>query len=204
MLEKQNTNKILMVKPPKLLRYFYSSCRLQLLSCIVAIATLGIESIVPGSPVRAYGADLLQCEGFSTTTFSPGLTNTPKPTTFSSEAQLGPCVSLSDPKLKSGGFKFTGQSPSLSCIKSGVTSITEKYTWNTGETSTIRYVSTVVNQAAATVTTTATGRVESGKFQGYTAVRQVVILTTNLAGCVTPSGVTTLTGPATLTLTSPL
>ncbi|WP_181797607.1 hypothetical protein [Streptomyces sp. WELS2] len=74
------------------------------------------------------------------------------------------------------------------------------YVWNTGDSSTITFSNTdVVKAADGTSTVTATGAVTAGLGQGSSAVKVIVLPQLSPTACAA-SGVSSITGPATLSI----
>lgn len=107
------------------------------------------------------------------TTFSPALTGTPQAVTISTQANYGPCVSLTHPDITSG--TASGQTSSqLSCLDLlKQVQNQQKITWNSGETS-IYQATTTATIVGALVVNVTTGTVTEGLFEGA-AVQQVQI-----------------------------
>jgi hypothetical protein len=106
--------------------------------------------------------------------------------------------SPSDPLIHSGT-----QSSVLTGVRSctdlvGTANATAVIAWNTGQTSTVTYNITTSNVAGQIVNQT-TGTVTAGVFEGNT-LAGAVVLVGDLTKCSTPGGLTSLSGPYSLTL----
>lgn len=170
---------------------------------LAVLATLAATLLASLTLAPAAQASIHQitCLGSTTQTFSPPLTNTPKPTTITISTSYTNCVSLTAPSITSGTSFSSATSPNASCVSllNGTqTQVPTTVTWNTGETSTITQT-TVVTIVAGQVVATSTGTVTSGKFLGATTVRVVTYLATDIQnGCLSPQGLPSNTGPVTL------
>lgn len=192
-----------MTTPATLLARLNTRRRVATFACAITTATLGVEFSLAGLPAHAAPAADLACAGARTTTYSPGITTTPRETTYTINGALTSCESPSDPTLISGTYSSTGKAI-LSCSLSSGSSVSyETYKFNNGESSTARYVSNVVTKPAGQTVVTSIGTVESGKFKGDMATRTATVVTQESTQCLSRDGVTSTTGPVTLTFTRP-
>jgi hypothetical protein len=143
-----------------------------------ALATTAALAVVgPAAPANAdSGLELAACTlagSTETVDYTPALTSTQQPTTVSIDTRYDNCVALSRPALHSGSRSnsFTRETSCLDLANGGQRTYT--IDWNTGEQSTLSGTS-LANVVGAVLTTTTTGTVTSGLFQGATFVQQVV------------------------------
>ncbi|HVR95507.1 MAG TPA: hypothetical protein VMW27_02760 [Thermoanaerobaculia bacterium] len=151
------------------------------------------------SPAVAQGGDVL-CPGTHSVTFSPGLRLTPGFVHLTRSTIYTPCVSVSDPTI-TYGITSGGGAFQASCLDllAGPPSTTWIITWNTGETSEWLYSSSTQN-VSGTIIQTQIGVIVAGKFAGSTAIGVLALAAPPVIQCLSPSGVTTSQGLATLTI----
>ncbi|AKF84766.1 hypothetical protein MFUL124B02_04220 [Myxococcus fulvus 124B02] len=144
---------------------------------------------------------LMSCPvGSTMNRYSPPLSMVPRDTTVTGTSTFSNCVSLSG-EVTSGELSFYVELPGFSCQDLlEVGSARADITWNTGETSTLLQTRGSVQVSNATVVLTYVGTVESGKFQGATAIRTLTYFDVNLFDCFSSRGVPGLSGVTTLTL----
>lgn len=132
-------------------------------------------------------------------TYNPGLTLIPREIDFTSTGTLAACLSPSHPEITGGEFTASG-SGTASCL-TGSVSNTTVYHWNTGQHSTVVGSFSVNLKPGGTTVLVLVGTVTSGLFQGATAAQTKVLPATNLADCLTPEGLTSVSGPISFTAT---
>jgi hypothetical protein len=168
------------------------------LCTLLSAAALAMSGVVFPSPAaHALTADVL-CAGTETVTYQPGLLLTPQTVNVTVNGILAPCTS-SDRHITSGTYlqHFT---TTLSCSTLlGGLAATRVFNWSDGESSTFSY-NRAINDVGGQTTVTFTGTIVSGKFEGDTAIEQVVFVTLNTLQCLAPPGVTAL-GPGVAVLT---
>ncbi|MGW0933057.1 hypothetical protein [Streptomyces sp. NPDC002644] len=167
-----------------------SASALLLGGLLVAGPGAGSASALPGD---------LTCPALQTVTYNPGLTVLPQQVTFDSDIVLGPCVSVTHPSITGGTGSFQGTG-SLSCVGGNPGAFNVVYNWNDGSSSTIRYTLTIDLKPGGQTVITTVGTVISGVFTGNTASHTTLAVTTDLLGCLSPGGITSLSGPIVLTL----
>jgi hypothetical protein len=143
---------------------------------------------------------LVSCTGTYASTYTPGLTSTPKPTTFAAHGTLGPCVSGLGPDFASAEIE-TGGSGDLSCVAGGNTSGTGTLTWAGGQESEFSHTGLVSLRPLGITVLVIDGTITDGALDGATFVWTVTFVTLDLLNCLTPQGVTSMSGPTTLTVT---
>lgn len=166
----------------------------------VPAAALAVAAVLlPATPASAAPFQVV-CGGSQTTTYSPGLTNTPQTVQRSGTNIHTPCVSTLPPLTFSGSTSFTSTA-SLSCLSlTAANTGTDLITWSTGRTSTFAYNRTVTVVQGQTVVTL-TGSITAGDFTGATAVETITSVNLDLAACSTPQGITSTYGVSELTIT---
>ncbi|MBZ4401159.1 hypothetical protein [Myxococcus sp. AS-1-15] len=159
------------------------------------------EGEVPAS-VEQDLSTLVTCPvGSVTVTFDPPLRRTPQDVVTTSTGVLSNCVTLLGSPVTSATAWRQLNEPGLSCANLLKTpSTTLSLTWNTGETSTLRSTQVRVASEPAVAIAEETGTVLSGKFEGATSVRTATFVSTDLAACDSPEGLSSLNGLLSLSL----
>lgn len=138
------------------------------------------------------------CTGWTYTTYTPGLTNTPKSTTVVDDGNLniidahsptGSCLALGS-SASAGERNVTAQLD-LGCSQLIVESGVETINWNDGQSTSFDFSATVTRGLSNTVILE-TGTVTSGEFSGASVVETFIAPNLAFAGCNTPGGVTSL------------
>lgn len=155
--------------------------------CALLIALSAVLAPPAGAAIRQ-----LSCVGTQSTTFSPGLTNTPATTTVGYRAIFAPCISLTDPTVTAGtyGGSFVRVSSCTSLLSSPAGRRT--LNWTNGRSSVFEFTSTAT-YAAGQLITTLTGAITSGAFAGSTAI-QTLTAVADPTQCANPGGVSSLFG----------
>jgi hypothetical protein len=170
--------------------------RRALVAAAAAALTAGL-ALIPGG--RAYASDTtLTCAGSSSTTYSPGLTDTTAQVSYVADQTFGPCLAVGDPTLTGGTDHATGTFD-VSCLTFGLYAVNgDVIDWNDGTSSTIDWTTSVVNYLENALQIEQEGTVISGVGAGDTAVETLTLASGALAACTTQQGVTTLGGLMTL------
>ncbi|MBW4569865.1 MAG: hypothetical protein KME31_18125 [Tolypothrix carrinoi HA7290-LM1] len=179
---------------------FTKRCRLSAFACAIAATVLSADFAFVNQSARAQVLELT-CTGSQTTTYSPGLQLTPQPTNLTIQGAATTCTSLTDSSVKSGTYTATGQVTNSCLLSSPTPAFDLTINWNNGQSSTISFTSNTVLSPLATTQVVSTGQVTSGLFQGAMATSSVTVVTPQATQCLSPGGVTTLSGPLVLTLT---
>lgn len=162
-----------------------------------AVALLAAAAMAPA----AGAATALTCPGTETSTFSPPLTNTTKPTSISIGHSYGPCVNATNPlELRSGTASVTIPPVPLSCTSllfSGPGS--RVIHWSTGTTSTFSFTATMSFLAGGAIQVTEEGSITAGEFFGDTALSTVTVASSNFLAC-GGAGVSQFVGVVTMTI----
>lgn len=138
------------------------------------------------------------CVGTQSSSYAPGLTNRVQSTTIGVSGVLSPCLSLSDPSIRSGtyGSPVTRDTSCLELLNGGPG--TRVFRWSTGRTSTFSFNS-ISNYVQGQIVVTLNGTITSGQFSGAT-VTQETVLVADLTRCGDPAGLTTANGLTTLAI----
>lgn len=149
----------------------------------------------------AGAASLLTCGASQTATFSPALKTTPQSVAVAVQSQYGPCVNAAHPlELRTGTASAAFPPATLSCDGLLVASPGQRtITWSTGATSTFTFTAVGNTIAGGVLQVTQTGTITAGEFSGSTAVGVLLLAAGALDACDT-TGVSSLTGPGTLTI----
>lgn len=158
-----------------------------------------IFSIAAGAPAQAETVTLNCSVGTEIVHYSPGITNTPKPTTITGTEQLTACVGV--PLGISNAQISVSGSGNIGCESSDA-DITLDILWGDQTSSTAEVVNAITQRPAGQIILVSEAEIVSGRFVGATLIRTVTLLQTDLAGCSTPEGVTSAAGPITMTVTS--
>ncbi|MQA90156.1 MAG: hypothetical protein GEU90_07965 [Gemmatimonas sp.] len=152
------------------------------------------------SPAQAMaGLVNLTCLGTNDAQFSPGLTFQTQTVDIEAEGEYTTCLS-SDPAVTSGIYTASGEG-TLSCLAGGHAG-QFTITWNTGESSTVEFTNSLALRPGGQTVVTATGTVIGGKFVGDRFDGTFTLFQLDVLACLTPQGVRSASGPATLLFTS--
>ncbi|CAM3917108.1 hypothetical protein G4177_13080 [Corallococcus sp. ZKHCc1 1396] len=136
--------------------------------------------------------------GDLTTTYTPGITHTPRTSTVSTTGRFS-CLTLAGEPVSSATVSTVSPPVTLSCnnpLSEGAAQAT--LTWSTGETSVLSLNEQKVEVQDATTVQTFSSVVTSGKYAGANVVRTVKYLTADLtANCASPIGLARTHGIAT-------
>jgi len=139
------------------------------------------------------------CTGSSGITYAPGLTFTPRTSTYAESDSYTSCLS-SDPTLTSGSASASYTS-SFSCLNPLSVAEDSHYTvhWNNGHSSVfdLTYTDTIV---AGVENVTGIGTVVSGDFTGASATFVWLYAAPNPLACLTTTGMTSQTGTVLVTI----
>jgi hypothetical protein len=143
---------------------------------------------------------IIECPvGATAATFTPGITNTPKPTTIDSYSVFGACLSLSESGVIPLFFRYQVQG-NLSC---GATTSTADITilWN-DYTQSRAVGSAITVRPTGQVVAVVNGTILDGHFKGGTFNYTVAQAQQNVLDCFTPGGVKYVSGASPFTLIS--
>jgi hypothetical protein len=167
----------------------------------LAVTSLLGGGLAAASPAAAQSSalDVVTCPlGTQSTTYSPGLTNTSRPTSYVSEGVVTGCVDLSGNGITSATYTGTGGG-TAGCLESSLTN-TMLVNWSNGQSSTVTGTGTIQLKPNGTSVVVHNGEVTSGAFDGSGVTLTLVLTSLDLLGCLTPEGVTNTGGPVTLTV----
>lgn len=138
---------------------------------------------------------LLECPGYETTSYNPGLILATRQVTLNASGAIGPCIGLPLDHTN-GTIQFTGNGP-LSCL-TGSSSGNGRIDWQNDQTSstTFDYTAAVGLRPGGISVLVLTGEVKSGDFQGSQIIIEIVLVPApaQTLQCLTPSGLDTSSG----------
>lgn len=141
---------------------------------------------------------VLSCVGTEVASYSPGLTNTLRPTDIHVHGVVGPCVGL--PLGVGSAIYDAFAQGSVSCTSGTVVLSSFVISWSDGTASNITPSGVIVQRLVGQVVRVETSTVTGGRFLGATIVRTSTLLDTGFLACGTPEGVPAVAGPVTLTV----
>ncbi|WP_299538854.1 hypothetical protein [uncultured Streptomyces sp.] len=170
-----------------------------LLVCVALLTSLGLSAPAAAASPSA----LIDCPGYATQQFSPGLRLLPQPVSFHAEGPFGPCVTTS-PDHVFADYEADGQAL-LSCsVSLPVTGVSGTVRWKdaSGDPSGTSHF-----DGGISLTQRPTGQnvvvvlatITAGDFAGDQILYEIVLLNTDLLACLT-TGITQVAGPANLTV----
>jgi hypothetical protein len=162
------------------------------------VAAAGVTLAGGAGTARADGI-ALNCEGWETSNYSPGLLLTPREVTFSATSLYGPCVAVGS-DISSGESDLRA-TQTASCTLSSTGLGEERIHWNTGEVSVVQNEVNIVEHPVGQTVVTTLGTVVSGPFTGDNTKRVLTLVTPSALQCLSEPGVTSVSGPVTLTFT---
>jgi hypothetical protein len=167
------------------------------LGSLVGVLGLALCGALMASPAHASTSSMI-CTGWTYTTYTPGLTNTAKPTTIVDDGNLnvidehsptGSCIAIGS-SATAGERNVTAQI-NLGCTQLITETGVETINWNDGQSTSFTFSANVTRGLATTVILE-TGTVTSGEFLGATVVETFTAPNLAFLGCGTPGGVTSL------------
>lgn len=161
---------------------------------ILAASGMGVSSAAPASAVVV---DVNCPLGTQVGSYSPGMTLLPRQIEFTATGTLGGCMAPTHPEIT--GATFTSLVVGTFSCLSGSTSNISTYHWNNGQSSVVRGGFEVNLKPGGTTVLVLTGTVTEGLFQGATVVQTKVLPATDLVACLTPEGLTSVSGTASFT-----
>lgn len=166
---------------------------------VAAVAGILAAAVVGVSPASAAPAVVdVNCPlGTQVGSYSPGMTLLPRQIEFTATGTLGGCVSPSHPEIT--GATFTALVVGTFSCLSGSTSNLSTYHWNNGQSSVVEGGFEVNLKPGGTTVLILTGTVVEGLFEGATVIQTKVLPATDLLACLTPEGLTSVSGTASFT-----
>ncbi|MEU1057023.1 hypothetical protein ABZ397_31320 [Streptomyces sp. NPDC005876] len=168
---------------------------------IMALSLLGLTAVpASATPPAAQGSSagasaLLECPGYETTTYQPGLTLLPRQVALSASGAIGPCIGLPLDHTN-GTISFTGNG-SLSCTGGNSTGNGHiDWTNPQASNSTFDFAAGVGLRPGGVSVLVLTGEIKSGDFEGSTIVFEIILVpgVSQTLQCLTPQGLTTSSG----------
>ncbi|WP_228038652.1 hypothetical protein [Nostoc sp. LEGE 12450] len=180
--------------------------RVSLLACTIAAATLGIDFSFASQASNAEILPALICQGAQTSSYSPNITNEKKTTTIDVEGVLTSCVYLlpifpnSGTLTRIGTYSTTIPSIQASCndLLPPFNPSDLTYKWSNNQSSTVRFVSGLINVVGGQTIIESNGIVTSGEFKNYAVRRTIALVAPNPTSCSDGVGVSKTTGTITL------
>ncbi|MGW0602258.1 hypothetical protein ACWD11_34870 [Streptomyces sp. NPDC002776] len=172
-----------------------------LLTCLAAVGALVMPAAYAGPAAAATTEQtaLLECPGYETTSYNPGLTLATRQVALSADGAVGPCLGLPLDHTN-GTISFTGNGQ-LSCI-AGSSTGTGRINWQNDRTSTTTFDYTAVAglRPGGVSVLVLTGDVKSGDFQGSQIIIEIVLVPApaQTLQCLTPNGLDTSSGAVNL------
>lgn len=145
-----------------------------------AVAILALARALLTAKAASAASNLVSCTGQEDVTYNPGLTFTPQDTTVTIRGFLGssaPGCSCVAPgtDITSATYSEVFGRPGASCSQLAFDAPgTRTFAWNDGTTSTFPFTAQIQTTPTAS-TVTLTGTISAGRFQGHTAVEEIVI-----------------------------
>ncbi|HWU05975.1 MAG TPA: hypothetical protein VN520_06210 [Streptomyces sp.] len=142
---------------------------------------------------------LLDCPGYETSTYQPGLTLVPRQVALSASGAIGPCVGLPLGHT-TGTVTFTGNGL-LSCVWEEAQGGGRIDWTNPGNSSSSFTFTTAISLRPGGLSVIVlSGPIGSGDFQGSTIVVEFILAPgpAQVLDCLTPEGLTTVSGPLNL------
>ncbi|MGD9486089.1 hypothetical protein WDH52_23070 [Streptomyces sp. TRM70308] len=166
-------------------------------AALFALGLMPTAQAAPAAPVTSSSQQdaLLECPGYETTSYKPGLTLTPRQVALSASGSIGPCLGL-PPDHTNGTILFTGNGE-LSCTGGNSTG-NGRIDWANDQTSssTFDFTAGVGLRPGGDSVLVLTGEVKSGDFQGSTIIIEIILAAapTQTLECLTTDGLDTSSG----------
>jgi hypothetical protein len=176
------------------------------LAALAGVVGLALGSAVLAAPAHASLATI-SCTGWTHATYTPGLTNTAKPTAVVVDGDLnvidahsptGSCLALGS-SATAGQRDVTAQLD-VGCTQLIVETGVETINWNDGRSTSFTFSANVTRGLSNTVLLE-TGTVTAGEFAGDSVVETFTAPNTAFLACGTPGGVTALDFVTAITIT---
>lgn len=176
------------------------------LTTLVGLVALALGDIALVSAPAHAAVATVSCTGWSYTTYSPGLTDTVRPTevivagrlnVIDAHSPTGSCLALGS-NATSGQRNVTALLD-LSCDAVLTETGTETIDWNDGQSTSFSFTATAAHVGSNTVLTE-TGTVTSGEFLGEKVVETFTAANPAFTDCATETGVTSLDYATVLTI----
>jgi hypothetical protein len=181
--------------------HFPSNYRVFCFGLVVVVMGAMLSMATP--PVHAQGLALLACNGHSSTTFSPGITNQVQNVTYVGDNTFACTPPLGNTELTGGTSDVSVSGAPLSCTSlflPGPENRAVPYNWNDASESTITYTLATVETVGGDIVITETGSVTGGLYDGYPSVLVTTLFDGILNNCGTSRGQVSVAGQETLTI----
>ncbi|MFH9657998.1 hypothetical protein ACH4NF_30310 [Streptomyces sp. NPDC017248] len=166
------------------------------------VSAAPVQAGVRGAPAGTQA--LLDCPGYETSTYQPGLTLVPRQVTLSASGAIGPCAGLPLGHT-TGTVTFTG-SGLLSCVWEEAQG-GGRIDWTNpeGTSSTFTFTTAISLRPGGLSVIVLSGEIGSGDFTGSTIVVEFILAPgpAQTLECLTPQGLTTVSGPLNLQIIRP-
>jgi hypothetical protein len=168
----------------------------------LVIVVVGAMLSMGTTAVHAQGLGLA-CNGHSSTTFSPGITNEIQDVNYVGNNTFACTPPLGNTELTGGISQVSVSNAPLSCLSlyppNGEDRVVP-YNWNDGEQSVVTYTDATVVTADGNIVITETGSVTSGLYSGYQSTLITTLFDSILSNCGTSRGQVSVAGQETLTI----
>jgi hypothetical protein len=174
---------------------------------LVALTTLALGTGAAAfTPAQALSLATISCTGWTYTTYSPGLTNTVRPTTVVDQGRLnvigphsptGSCIAVGSGATS--GTRDVTALLNLSCNAILTETGVETIKWDDGQSTSFSFTATAAHVGSNTVLTE-TGNVTSGEFAGDHVVETFTAPNASFTDCATTTGVGSLDYATVLTI----
>ncbi|HTJ69253.1 MAG TPA: hypothetical protein VL551_17080 [Actinospica sp.] len=168
-----------------------------------AVAFVGVVALALGTAMAASApahaaVATITCTGWTYTTYTPGLTDTVRPTTVVDQGRLnvigphsptGSCLAVGS--SATSGTRDVTALLNLSCDAVLTESGVETIVWNDGQSTSFTFTATAAHVGSNTVLTE-TGDVTTGEFTGDHVVETFTAPNLSFLDCATATGVTSL------------
>lgn len=162
-----------------------------------AVTVLVTAFTLAASAPGAGAVSVVRCTGTSSVTYSPGLTDTPTPTTAALDDALGPCASALPLWTGSATVSRTIPLGEASCLDLlGSASSTKVLNWSDATSSAFTF-NAIANSIRGQIVVNEIGTISAGRYRSSTALGTIV-RPADLTACSTPAGLTRVTGIYTL------
>lgn len=166
---------------------------------LIALGLTPTAQAAPAVPAASQQAALLECPGYETTSYKPGLTLLPRQVALSASGAIGPCLGVPLDHTN-GTITFTGNGQ-LSCTTGNSTG-NGRIDWKNDQTSssTFDFTAAVGVRPAGDSVLVLTGEIKSGDFQSSTIIIEIVLAAAPAQSleCLTPDGLDTSSGAVNL------
>lgn len=167
-------------------------------AAFVGVVALALGTAVAASAPAHAAVATITCTGWTYTTYTPGLTDTVRPTTVVDQGRLnvigphsptGSCLAVGS--SATSGTRDVTALLNLSCNAILTESGVETIVWNDGQSTSFTFTATAAHIGSNTVLTE-TGDVTTGEFAGDHVVETFTAPNLSILDCATATGVASL------------